>query len=455
VTVVGERSNDGTTEHGENALAPEIEVLFPEAKRRERNRRFMGLATVFVLGGLIAGLIVAFGGAPPSRSNATAGAGGGGSLAVSPTGTARVATVDLTGSDKYSEIAVVNDRILLYGSTIQSSDVEVADTCYSASVNPSSLVLSDKHSGSCANPAREGRRVLPVFATDKDLPASGGGASAVVRIAHVVSQSPGYALGPIVMTFPALAWGDSEPTWIYGGGDLWLYEWDNPGGVDLMRISATTGAVLQRLTVPKIWHAILAYNDDGLWLAPSGQTSGPPSVLYRVALGGSQAIPVFHFARDGFAKWIVASGDDVWVNAQPRQVSDIGEVWMLRGPQAKPVWHVRESAKLVQVFETLGQSGMTGDGADGLWASSPTAYDTQQITRVAPTSGALRIEATWKAGYLGSATYLYESPLMSWTGVTLAGSFFVLDPPIPSPSIEYGTETVGRFSALYRITPSD
>jgi hypothetical protein len=45
---------------------------------------------------------------------------------------ARVATVDLSKSDKYSEIAVVDDRILLYGSTSQSTDLEVSDTCYSA-----------------------------------------------------------------------------------------------------------------------------------------------------------------------------------------------------------------------------------------------------------------------------------------------------------------------------------
>jgi hypothetical protein len=45
---------------------------------------------------------------------------------------ARMATVDLSQSDKYSEIAVVDDRILLYGSTSQSTDLEVSDTCYSA-----------------------------------------------------------------------------------------------------------------------------------------------------------------------------------------------------------------------------------------------------------------------------------------------------------------------------------
>ena len=129
-------------------------------------------------------------------------------------------------------------------------------------------------------------------------------------------------------------------------------------------------------------------------------------------------------------------------------------VWMLRGPQGKPVWHVPESASLVQVFETLGDSGMVGDGADGLWAAPPTAYDEQRVVRIDPISGALSIETTWKAGYPGSAQYakyLYMSPITSWTGVTLAGSFFLLDPPVQR---KCGTQPVGRFSALYRITPS-
>jgi hypothetical protein len=365
---------------------------------------------------------------------------------------AKVATVDLSRSDKYSEIAVVDGRILLYGSTSQGNDLEVADTCYSAWVDPTSLVWSDERSGSCADPALEGRQVLPVFAIDKSSSRVLVHQSAVVRIAHVASHSPGYALGPVVMTFPAFAWGDSAPQWTYGGGDLWLYEWDNPGGVDLMRISATTGAVLQRLRVPKVWHPILAYNDQGLWVAPSGQSGS--SELYLVAPGAPAATPVLRFSDHGFAKWIVGSGDALWLNAQPGAVSDVGVVWMLRGRGAKPVWHVPESASLVQVFETLGGSGMVGDTADGLWAAPPTAYDEQQVVRLDPMSGALSAEATWKAGYPGSAKYakyLYMSPITSWTGVTLAGSFFLLDPPV---DCQCGPQPVGRFSALYRVTPS-
>lgn len=426
------------------------EVLFPR-RHAANDGGLIVLRTLLAVVGLTAGLTAGFGGSPPENNKATTGSEKNGPSAASVTGhVARVATVDLTQNDKFSEIAAVGHRILLYGSTSQSTYPEVAGTCFSAWVDPSSLVLSDERSGSCANPTLQGQQVVPVFGIDKDLPARGGGPSAVVRIAHAVARSPGYTLGPVVLTFPALAWGDSAPSWIYGGGDLWLYEWDNPGGFDLVRVSATTGDVLQRMEVPKIWHPVLAYNDEGLWIAPSGQT-GSPEALYLVAPGGTHASAVFHFPADGFAKWILGSGDALWVNAQPRPVSEFGVVWMLRGPKATPVWHVRESSEIVQVSETLGGSGMVGNELDGLWAAAPTAFDQQRVVRIEPASGVLSPEVTLTAGYSGSAKHLYLSPLTAWKGVTLAGSFFLLDPPAPVP----GTASeFGGFSALYRITPS-
>ncbi len=93
--------------------------------------------------------------------------------AARPGATVDVARVDLSQSDKYSEIAVVDDRILLFGPTSPSDGPQAANTCYAASVDPSSLVLGDEHAGSCADPALEGRQVLPVFAVDKDLPRVG------------------------------------------------------------------------------------------------------------------------------------------------------------------------------------------------------------------------------------------------------------------------------------------
>ncbi|HLX78713.1 MAG TPA: hypothetical protein VKR27_07490, partial [Acidimicrobiales bacterium] len=169
---------------------------------------------------------------------------------------------------------------------------------------------------------------------------------------------------------------------------------------------------------------------------------------------------VFRFARDGFAGWIVGSGDHLCVSARSYPVRDPGVVWMLRGPQGTPVWHVRETSKIDQVFETFGDSGMVGNESDGLWAAPPTRYNRQQVVRIDPMSGEVSVEATLRAKYLvvgpakhlvvGPNNYLYLSPLTSWKGVTLGGSFFLLDPPAPVPGT---SNKLGGFGELYRITP--
>ena len=55
------------------------EVLFPEAKHRERRRRLIVLTTLLAVAGLTAGLIAAFGGSPPRNNKATTSSGNGGS----------------------------------------------------------------------------------------------------------------------------------------------------------------------------------------------------------------------------------------------------------------------------------------------------------------------------------------------------------------------------------------
>jgi hypothetical protein len=54
---------------------PPAEVLFREAKRRERRRRALALGVLLALGGLASGLVFAVGGAPPGRPGRGASSG--------------------------------------------------------------------------------------------------------------------------------------------------------------------------------------------------------------------------------------------------------------------------------------------------------------------------------------------------------------------------------------------
>jgi hypothetical protein len=360
----------------------------------------------------------------------------------------RVAVLDLSKSDRYETIALVGGRIMLYSSAGPSLEYpSTSSMCSSAVVNPATLALRNLRRGSCADPAVFGRSAIPAISIDKALPAKGGGPSAVVRIAHVTSGSPGYSLGPIVMSFPALAYGDTQPSWIYSGGDLWLYDWTNR--FDLLRISATTGAVLQRLEVPKIQTPLLAVNDDGLWIAPYGESSG---AMYHVVAGAAKAVAVFEFKHDGFAKWLVASGDSVWLDAQPRPVSESSTIWELRGSDAKPVWHKTAGKSIATALEQeTGPTGVVGDRMDGLWTVVATGLSRQTVIRLNPTAGELTVEARLATRYRpGLASPRFPGPL-SWTAVGFRGSLFLLDPPT---QVSAGTkDDLAGFSAIYRITP--
>jgi len=357
--------------------------------------------------------------------------------------------LDLSKSDRYDRISVVGGRIMLFSSAGPSLEFpSTSSMCSSAVVNPATLALSDMRRKSCADPAVFGRSVIPAISIDKGLPASGGGPSAVVRIAHVTPGSPGYALGPIVMTFPALAYGETQPRWTYGGGNLWLYDWVNR--FDLLRISATSGAVLQRLEVPKIKAPLLAVDDDGLWIAPFGESSGP---VYRVAPGATKPVAAFRIRSDGFAKWLVASGDSLWLDTQPRPVSENSTIWELRGSHAKPVWHRTASKSVAAALEEeTGPTGMVGDGADGLWTAVATGLSRQEVIRMNPDSGEATREATLATGYeQGPGSPRFPGP-QSWTAALFGGSLFLLDPPVPAST---GTKNeFAGFSALYRITPN-
>jgi hypothetical protein len=205
---------------------------------------------------------------------------------------------------------------------------------------------------------------------------------------------------------------------------------------------------MQRLVVPKIQTPLLAVNDEGLWIAPTGESSGP---LYRLAPGASDVSRVFHFGRGGFAWWMTASGDSVWLDAQPRPVSETSTVWELRGPDATPVWHVPANAVTNLHVGTVATE-MVGDGANGLWTSLVTpSQEQQRIVRVDPQTGKATAIATLDPGYSPAVKLGPSSVLQYWKATTFDGSLFVLDPPAGMPG---AADRIGEFSALYRITPA-
>jgi hypothetical protein len=72
------RTSDGKGTEDRPVAEPSgspVEVLFPEARRRERRRRATAAGVILALGGLAVGLVFAVGGSPPRRPTSNTGSG--------------------------------------------------------------------------------------------------------------------------------------------------------------------------------------------------------------------------------------------------------------------------------------------------------------------------------------------------------------------------------------------
>lgn len=359
-----------------------------------------------------------------------------------------VTMVDLSNSDKYGDIALVGGRIVLYGPAVREQYPSASATCNSAEVDPTTLALSHLMTSSCANPALEGQRVVPVVTVEPNVSFGHGGVAAVtVRISRVVPDARGYVLGPPVMSFPQES--DGWPTWTYGDGDLWLFDALAKGGSQLLRISGSTGAVIQRIAMPAISRPIVAFDDDGFWLAPaanSGGDGGASTSVYHVVPGSRTATRAFSLRSGEPVSWMVASGHSLWLAPGPRPST----IWHFTGASPMPTGHVRLPASLAGVLMVQGGgSAMVGD-ASGLWTAIPKAAgQQQQVFRLLPDSGNATEVALLKPAYSSPDDLLYGMI----EAVTYRGSMYLLDPPEqsgPGPGPGYRSE---GFSALYRITP--
>jgi hypothetical protein len=361
------------------------------------------------------------------------------------------ASVNLSKSDEYSSISDVGGKLVLFGPKGYPS---MAMTCNAAALNPSTLALGDRVSGSCADPATEGQRVLPVFTVERGVAWSkpGGASTVTVEVSHaapltpalhlgpmVMAGLPDYRVGPVVMRFPDQS--GSWPVWAYGDGYMWLYGSTTTKGSELLRISESTGAVAAHVHMPDLPGPILVVDKDGIWMAPPANSHG--SAVFHVGVRGSVAIPVFHLASGEYAAWMLAAGHSVWFAA-----SSSGKgwaLWQLVGSAAQRRSHGTIASLDNEVEIPGGASTMVGDGSGGLWTAVSNASGTEQIViQVDPTSGAFNTIASITPGYARPADLLRGA----WQALTLDGSMYLLDPPATSPK---SPKTPDGFSAVYRI----
>ncbi len=388
---------------------------------------------------------------PAKAGDAVRGAAGSG-VDAAP---AAVTSVVLPRAGQFSSLAVTGGRLLLSGGSqgpLSASGYQTAlvrgradGTCHSAVVDPRTLVVGPVTSANCGDPSLYGEHVLPIAYLLRRAGVNGAGVGTIaVRIARSdPAARDGYALGPVVTTYPQCS--DCQAAWIDGDGSLWLY---NPllhpphGAGVLLRISDRTGTVLERWSMPEIVRALLAVDANGLWLSPSIESGIPGPLppsrripyesLYRIAPGARSPRRVLT-EGGGDARWLVAAGESA--SAAIDTGHGTSAIWTFTGLEARAHGPRIADAELDSEF---GTGGPTVAGNDVIGFYSVALSDGHEnVIEISPGGRTTRTVAT-----VPSAGASPDDPAP--TGATLDGSFFYLDPP--------GDQPPGR-TELHRFTP--
>jgi hypothetical protein len=421
-----------------SADAPDAGVI---EDARERQRRHRKVAAVSFAAALVIA-VVAYG-ASGSGGGPSVPAASGGDRPAAASDHHVVSELNLSRRDSYDSISRVGGALVVTGSTVGRHGSAVCDA---AVVDPATLALSRRRTGSCDDPSLAGERVLPIQAGEPRVPFPGGGTGIgtdTLRIAHLTQASPGYEIGPVVMRTPQIS--DEHPVWTFGDGYLWLYDGTSGDGSEVLRISQASGAVLARVSMPNLPRPILAANADGLWMAPS--VNGGGHAVYHLSLGASTATPILRL-NHGYVGWMVAAGHDLWLDVAAGGKTQT--LLRLHGAGATPTLRATlQTSTLDNEAEIQGGgAAVVGDETDGLWtAPRPISGNTQRILELNPATGALTHVATLTPAYTAPNAVAYGS----YQAVAYDGSMFLLDPPVVSGS-SYPYRPTG-FSALYRITP--
>ncbi len=259
----------------------------------------------------------------------------GNQTASSPAVLTRLSSAGLPASGHFASLTQAGGRLIIAGgpgnwplnvsgATTTLAHGRAAGRCTATTVRPGTVRLEPLRHANCGDPALYGLRVMPLLFAERTHGPTGLTVEVRIAVADPGARD-GYRLGPPVMSYEQCS--DCAAQWVIGDHALWInsalaHGPHGPG--EVLRISTTTGQVLQRFQMPRLFNAVLAVNQDGLWIAPSILTgiasgTGRPtrqqlrasSSLYLDAPDAHAAKNVLHVGN-GIA-WLTASGHRVWL----------------------------------------------------------------------------------------------------------------------------------------------
>jgi hypothetical protein len=86
-----------------------------------------------------------------------------------------------------------------------------------------------------------------------------------VRFVHAAPATGVIDVGPVLMEFGDYS-GGARPDVVTNAGTIWIFDYQTDRGPEVLRISAVTGAILQRTDMPAISRPVMAVNQSGFWM---------------------------------------------------------------------------------------------------------------------------------------------------------------------------------------------
>jgi hypothetical protein len=102
-----------------------------------------------------------------------------------------------------------------------------------------------------------------------------------VRFVHAATARGVIDVGPVLMEFGDYS-GGARPDVVMNGGTIWIFDYQTERGPEVLRISAVSGAILQRTEMPAISRPVMAVNESGFWM---GQAASSLIGSSRTVLG--------------------------------------------------------------------------------------------------------------------------------------------------------------------------
>ena len=337
----------------------------------------------------------------------------------------------------FGAVSVSPSGLVLSGSATLDGDQGV--DCLFARVKPTTLTLSSLVEPLCSDtPLLSGHSVAVLQTEARTMVTS-------VRIAHLTPT--GHPdIGPVVVTYTQLS--DTHLETVRAAGSLWLYAPNTPSGGRALRVSETTGQVLQNTPVsPAMDRPIIAANQNGLYLAPasntgflgSGRAPNENGIIYHVGIGAS-GVQVFDASPgtsqfSGDVSWVTGDGNSLWADICQRPVGTGCVITRFNGSNPKPVFQASD--------HNMTGSWVVGSASQGFYSVVSPANSSNQavneaIVHIDPSSGAVRPIATlplpafWQGNFFSGSS---EAALFD-------DAFYLLVPP--------GTPA-GSPGALYRV----